>query len=223
MKKLFVSFAVVAFCASFVFAQNTATTNQTGDNGQATIAQTGSNTASVTQVESATNTPVGQQIADVKQNGATNSATVSQTETGGGNHGTNRAKVDQDGSNNSVTQTTYAPGSNSGQNVDAYQKGDWNMSMQSISAGYTNSFTLKQIGNHNTSSQTMAASHSHGNIFSEGDFNFATQSLTGSNHGYSGGININQYGNQNQASQSFSGGGLGHNQKGNIYQDGDDE
>ncbi|HPG40732.1 MAG TPA: hypothetical protein PLP19_16820 [bacterium] len=199
---------------------NVTTTNQTGDNGQITVQQDGANTATVDQVETASNTPVGQQIANVKQTGTGNVADVDQTETGGGGHSTNRATIEQDGTTNTAIQSTYAPGYNSGQTVNAYQQGAGNLSTQTISAGYTNSFEVDQIGDDNTATQTMSANHSHGYIYTVGDRNAATQNITGSNHGYSGGINIDQFGDDNTAGQTFSGSGLGHNQKGDILQDG---
>ena len=87
--------------------------------------------------------------------------------------------------------------------------------------GYTNSFYANVTGNSNYVNQNGSANHSHGFVDIIGNNNQARQSLSGSNHGYSGGIHTYQVGDWNSASQTFSGSGLSHNQKGTITQTGD--
>lgn len=221
MKKLL--FLLTAFfVVSFVMAQNAATVNQTGDNGKASVSQSGNlNNAVVTQVESALNLPSGVQIATVKQTGTSNEATVSQTETGAGGHTTNSAFIEQIGYKNKSIQSTYAPGYNSGQNVWGYQKGNENTLKQTWNAGYTNSFNASMTGDRNDVEQGWSANHSHGYVTITGSDNIAKQGLYGNNAGYYIGIKIDQNGNWNSAIQDFKGGAQGHNDAGIISQTND--
>lgn len=218
MKKVSL-FLGIMLAANFAMAQNTATVNQTGDNGQAIVTQGGTlNAAAVTQVETASNLPSGIQKATVKQTGTSNNAIVSQTETGGGNHGTNKAYIEQIGSSNQSVQSTYAPNYNSGQDVWGYQNGENNILNQTWQGGYTNSFNASMTGNRNHVIQGWNASNSHGYVTINGSDNHATQGLYGDNEGYSIGIKIDQAGDFNNATQEFRGGAQGHNNVGLINQ-----
>ena len=219
MKKVSLVLGIV-LAASFAMAQNTATVSQTGDNGQANVTQGGGdlNIAAITQVETATSTPVGKQIATVKQTGSSNSAIVGQTETGGGGHNTNNAYIEQIGTENKSVQSTYAGSYNSGQNVWGYQNGKNNELTQTWQGGYTNSFKATMTGDRNHVIQGWNASASNGNVTISGSDNHATQGLTGSNEGYNTGINITQKADFNEATQVFGGGAGSHNNVGIIDQ-----
>lgn len=221
MKKLISIFAVLAFSASVVFAQsNEATVDQTGGNQTSSVTQSGSlNTADVDQF---TNN-FGPQNSTVLQTGTGNDAVVTQSQTGGGNTGTNYAYIEQVGATNVAFQSETAPNSSSGQNVWGKQIGTSNDLTQIIGGGYTESLKAIQDGIENIAAQYANGSHTHGEIYQKGDFNEAIQYLTGSNNGYmSSKILIDQLGDDNLASQTFNGSGSSHMNNGEIYQTGNE-
>ena len=248
MKKLSLVF-ITLFSAGFLTAQNTVNLTQAGGNqtatiGQAgansaivsqstddgmaqkaTVSQTGSNTLQITQIETGAATssfsnPV--QTADVVQNGAANSALISQSETGNGDKVLSSAKLNQLGDNNTSTQITSAPGNNSGLKVIGLQQGDGNTIAQNITSGYTEYFEAKQYGDGNTATQTGSGSTADGTIFQQGNTNTATQTLSGMNNGYyRTGMLIKQIGDGNTASQTFWGSGYNAGHSGETYQYGD--
>jgi len=219
MKKL--SFILgFSFLAIMTFGQNTANVSQTGDNGQANITQGGGdlNNVKITQVETATTLPVGNQVATAKQTGTSNVATINQTETGDGSHTTNNAYIEQIGLTNTSNQNTYAPGYNSGQSVWGYQNGEYNTLNQTWQAGYTNSFNASMTGKRNHVIQGWKANNSHGYVTIVGDDNHASQGLYNDNEGYGIGIKIDQTGSNNDGIQEYRGGAQGHNNVGIIKQ-----
>ena len=220
MKKF--SLLFVMMLAIVVAMAQTATVSQTGDANNADVDQTGAgNHVTVNQIEATTSTPIGVRNANVTQFGLNNQATIYQEESAGGNHGTLNATMIQLGNSNVGNQSSTAPNYNSGQNLYLKQDGENNHSTQTISRGYTNSFSADIKGNENETEQTMSANHSHGDIVVVGHRNDASQDLSGSNHGYHKNITTEQTGDDNSAKQMFTGSGLGHVQKGTIIQTGD--
>lgn len=243
-------FFIALFSVGFLMAQNTVTLSQSGGNQNATIGQTGANGAEVsqssddgmaqranvtqngtssvkiTQIETGVATngfSIPVQTADVVQNGATNKAEISQSETGSGDKYLSSAKLDQIGDKNTSTQITNAPGSNSGLKVIGYQKGNENKINQNITSGYTEYFKAEQIGNDNTATQIGSGSTADGTIYQEGNSNTATQKLSGMNNGYDRtGMLIKQIGARNTASQEFWGSGYNAGHSGETYQYGSD-
>lgn len=221
MKRLKTLLAVILISTGMVYAQsNTAAVDQNGDNQTSNATQVGStNDIDIDQLSDNT----GPQNATALQTGAGNSATINQSQTGGGNTGTNNAYIEQLGDGNISTQTQVAPGYNGGQNVWGLQDGTANQLSQTISGGYTNSLRAEQYGTENIANQSANGPYADGNVYQDGTANVADQTLTGSNNGYGGAIMlINQLGTENYASQTFAGSGLGHSNNGEIYQDGFD-
>ena len=246
MKKL--SLVLVGmFAVGFLMAQNTTNLTQTGGNQNATIGQSGANTAVVTQSTddgmaqranvsqtgsssiTITQTETGAathgvsipvQTADVYQNGANNIGTISQTESGSGDKYLSSVKLDQfGGDNNTSHQTTNAPGNNSGLTVIGYQNGNLNNITQNITSGYTEYFKAEQRGNSNTANQTGSGSTADGTIYQQGNTNTATQILAGMNNGYDRtGMLIRQIGDNNKATQDFWGSGYNAGNSGETYQ-----
>ena len=249
MKKVSLFF-IALFSVGFLMAQNTVNLTQAGGNQNATIGQSGANAAEISQstddgmaqranvsqtgsssvkiiqIETGVATngySIPVQKADVVQNGATNKAEISQSETGNGDKYLSSAKLDQLGDKNESSQTTVAPGSNSGLTVIGYQKGDENKITQNITSGYTEYYKSEQIGNKNTSNQTGSGTNADGTIYQKGDNNTATQKLSGDNNGYyRTGMLIRQIGNRNTASQEFWGAGYNAGNSGETYQNGND-
>jgi len=229
MKKQILLGAALLFAAGIGFAQNTNTTTQTGNLQVADVVQIGSNTAVVTQNQAGigSNTPTYMNKADVWQSGTGNLATILQDELGGGNKGYNDAEIDQLGTNNISLQITYAPGSNSGLDVEAWQEGTGNDVYQYINGGYTDYFYTYQWGNNNKATQLgTGITHNTAKIYQNGRQNEAKQDLFGSNNGYYGGfyanerILIDQIGGKNMATQTFTGIGSSHGNTADIYQNG---
>ncbi len=235
------------FAIGFVMAQNTTNLTQTGGNQNATIGQTGANSAAVTQstddgmaqranvsqngtnaltitqTESGAATngfSIPVQTADVVQDGAGNTGTISQTESGSGDKYLSSVKLDQLGGDNNIShQTTVAPGSNSGLTVIGYQLGSLNNITQNITSGYTEYFKAEQRGDKNTATQTGSGSNADGTIYQQGNENTATQVLAGMNNGYSRtGMLIRQIGGNNTATQDFWGSGYNAGNSGETYQ-----
>lgn len=246
MKKISLVF-VALFSVGFLMAQNSTTLTQTGGNQHATIGQSGANTAVVTQstddgmaqranvsqtgsssititqteTGAATNgVSIPVQTADVYQNGANNKGTISQTESGSGDKYLSRVKLDQlNGDNNTATQTTNAPQSNSGLAVIGYQFGSTNTLTQNITSGHTEYFMAEQRGDKNTATQTGSGSAADGTIYQQGNSNTATQILAGANNGYDRtGMLIRQIGYKNTATQDFWGSGYNAGNSGETYQ-----
>jgi len=247
MKKVSLFF-IALFSVGFLMAQNTVNLTQTGGNQNATIGQTGANgaevsqssddglaqranvsqkgssTVKITQIESGPDYP-GQsnpiQTADVVQDGATNKATIWQSETGDGGKALNTAKLDQLGNSNTSLQKTNTPGYNSGVAVIGYQKGDGNTISQDITSGHTEYFKAEQKGDGNKATQTGSGSNADGTIYQEGNLNEATQTLSGMNNGYyRTGMLIKQIGGNNKATQEFWGNDYGYGNSGETYQTG---
>jgi hypothetical protein len=124
MKKLFAIMIAVTFCAGFVFAQNTDSTSQTGNNNIATSTQTGHNGAYTVQV------------------GDLNKATVTQS-------GTNTGEVDQldNAYQNQATLSQDGSGNDAAIN-QGMTAGFWS-DYQTVGAKY-NKATLTQAGNNNS-------------------------------------------------------------------------
>ena len=245
MKKVSLFF-IALFSVGFLMAQNTvnltqsggnqnATIGQTGANGaevsqssddgmaqRANVSQTGSSSVKITQIETGAATngfSIPVQTADVVQDGATNKAEISQSETGSGDKYLSSVKLDQLGNKNESSQKTVAPGNNSGLTVIGYQRGDENKITQSITSGYTEYFKSEQIGNKNIANQTGSGSTADGTIYQEGNENSATQILSGMNNGYyRTGMLIRQIGSNNKASQEFWGSGYNPGHSGETYQ-----
>jgi hypothetical protein len=249
MKKVSLLFAMI-FAVTFVMAQNTSTTTQTGDKQEAYVTQVGSSSAVVTQ---STDDNYAQK-ATINQNGAANIANVNQVETGvgtnrstyasdskvtqagdgnsadidvfetgGGDKGNLKTTLTQTGNGNTGTQYVNAPGSNSGHTVIAVQNGDNNISTQTTNGGYTLSYSTDQNGTSNIATQT-----GHGDVYTdarikqEGMRNKGTQDIYGSNNGYQGAVvMIDQLGEDNTAKQTFTGSGSSHQNNGLITQVGD--
>ena len=211
MRKLLVltlAVVLVVGMSTVVMAQNNdADVDQIGNNQGAVINQDGNNNeADVYQFSDND----GPQEADVLQRGRANLVDISQEQIGGGNTGTNFPTAKQRGVSNEIIQNTTAPGMNGGQNVEAIQDGRNNKVEQHILSGYTNSLYSYQFGTNNYAYQSLAANHSHLEIYQNGQFNDAYQFVDGSNHGYMGSeVIIDQDGRRNFAKQDIEGGSLG--------------
>ena len=220
MKKLtlFVAFALTT---GFAMSQNnTSIIDQDGGNQKATVTQTGS--VNVTSVKQFTDN-TGPQISEVIQNGIGNAATVTQNQTGGGGHSVpNKAYIEQIGTSNMAIQSENAPGYNSGQHVWGKQIGTSNVLFQEVTSGHTISLKAIQDGTGNIAAQTANGAHNTGEVYQEGDRNYANQTMGGSNNGYgSAVVLIDQLGNDNTALQMFNGIGSSHKNNGEIYQIGE--
>jgi len=212
------------FLASFAWSQNNiATVIQTGTQQTANVTQTGSqNLTDVNQYAESSSYGPGAQDATVIQDGNNNKAYVDMDQTGGGGKTLNTAYIEQIGDLNISNQKVNAPSSNSGQNVWGYQAGTENVLNQTINGGYTEYLHAEQYGFKNEATQTANATHTYGEIYQDGNENYAIQDLKGSNNGYqSARILIDQYGSYNDAYQDFTGHGSSHKNNAEVYQTGD--
>jgi hypothetical protein len=222
MKKFFALFIAIILVVAFssIGYANTGNVTQTGSNQEAYITQSGGtgNTADIVQF---TNNN-GSQKSQVVQEGNSNTANISQSQTGDGDKVQNTAFLKQVGTSNKGAQNQNAPGSNSGQKVEAWQEGSGNEVSQTIAGGYTNSFYSNQKGTGNKSTQWMSASNSKAQILQDGENNTASQNITGSNAGYSGGpVLVSQNGNNNTGTQTISGSGSTFSNNADIVQVGE--
>jgi Curlin associated repeat len=235
MKKLFVILVAVIFSAGFVFAQNTETTTQTGNNNDADIIQTGSNQdADVSQTGNTNKTDINQfndngivATAKVTQTGSNNDSKIDMDQLGYSTNTPSSAIIEQIGNWNVSYQRTYSPGYSSGVDVYGIQTGNNNDLYQRILGGYTDRFDAFQTGNNNDATQRMTGgTNSKGLITQDGNNNTAYQDLSGANNGYylapSGGpITVDQNGSWNTADQDFvSTGGWTNGNSGFVTQTG---
>jgi minor curlin subunit len=218
MKKLSTLLVAFLFTTGMAFAQdNDATTNQDGDNLEATIEQVGGAHNVATQDQFGLNNILG-----IYQSGNHNVATQTQDSRETGSYDPdNEAYIDQSGDWNEATQNQDTGSQRNFADID--QSGDWNEATQSqygqgfdaivdqsgdhnyaIQTQDGNAFSAEilQSGSHNWASQTQDGQRNIAEIEQSGDHNEATQEQFGSqSHPLDGELNILQTGNFNVAFQ----------------------
>ncbi|HZL09583.1 MAG TPA: hypothetical protein VFC65_06270 [Prolixibacteraceae bacterium] len=206
MKKvsLFLGFA---FMASMVFAQNSATVNQTNDGNKANVTQSGpKNTAQVDQVGSSN-------FVTVDSKGTDNTATVVQNGSRNGDYGKpNWGFLKQDGNNNIATLKEGLLGGTVSNDNDGFidQKGNGNTATMEI-MGSNHNFVnhgITQIQNEATLGNTATIKQSSYNndmdVRQEGSANVVNGTTQGSNdqffvgqHGINNNATVSQIGDNN--------------------------
>jgi len=155
MKKIFIVLFAMQFWASFLWAQNVSTTNQTGDYNEATIQQVGSNTSTVTQTSISPGSVGKANEATVNQSGQGNSSTLTQDRSGGQQTHRTKATITQTGDNNNTTvlQDGHYQGSNTVIVTQSGISGGVGNIADVHQQGYGNNWTINQTGDDNKAYQ----------------------------------------------------------------------
>jgi hypothetical protein len=219
MKKLIILTFALLFSAGIAFGQSSATTDQTGDNNQASITQDGKNDASITQTNNSGQGQIasidqvyragvtsGKNTAAITQSGS-NNRSIDLRQYGAGNLYT----VTQKGTDNRITSLPdqglfvfgypILPSYNT--TIEMTQKGDQNIISGVNQLGNGNTFIINQIGDNNKAS--MGAQVNLGTV-ADGNYMKIDQNGDGNNAGYKFGLY--QVGQNNSLTLTQNGGAL---------------